>query len=302
MKRIVLAIALVALFAVPAMAQNVDFTFNGDLIGAYADDTEAFQLYSFIDRDYSNVSMNAKVGDRLVFTYRVGLDEFVSGMFGVNSPYTREAYVSLLNVAPAISEVRVGEFTFPFAAQQWLGYHRGVYSNAPQSATGNGVMVSGSFAPVNYSLAVTNAADSLGGRALVFGNDEKPLWAKVSTDLGMADVGLSYVKQDVFSVWGVNAAFDAGIVGVTAEYLVLQQTGADDLTRGFLGANVPVAGPLSVFGKYYLADEGVGSMNAFAFGADYAFSSNATLRVENMSDKNGIWAGDVLEAQLRVSF
>jgi len=149
---------------------------------------------------------------------------------------------------------------------------------------------------------VTNAADSLGGRALVFGNDEKPLWAKVSTDLGMADVDLSYVKQDVFSVWGVNAAFDAGIVGVTAEYLVLQQTGADDLTRGFVGANVPVAGPLSVFGKYYLADEGVGSMNAFAFGADYAFNSNATLRVENMSDKNGIWAGDVLEAQLRVSF
>ncbi|MDD3925918.1 MAG: hypothetical protein PHT33_04605 [bacterium] len=294
MKRIVLAIVLVALFAVPAMAQNVDVTFSGDIIGAYADDTEAFQLYSFIDREYSNLSVNAKVGDNLAFTYRVGLDDFV----GFNrTPYTREAYVSLLNVAPAISEVRVGEFTFPFAAQQWIGYHKGF---EVISATGNGIMVSGSFAPINYNLAVTNSIDSLGFPALT-GSGEKPVWAKVSSDLGVVNAGLSYVKEDDVSVWGLNAAFDAGIVGLTAEYLIAQETGFDDETLGFVGANVPVTGPLSVFAKYYLLDDGISS-NALAFGADYAISENAKLRVEKINDEDGIWAGDVLEAQLRVSF
>ena len=299
MKRIVLAIVLVALFAVPAMAQNVDVTFSGDIFGAYADDTEAFQLYSFIDREYSNLSVNAKVGDNLAFTYRVGLDDFVS-MFGINSPYTREAYVSLLNVAPAISEVRVGEFTFPFAAQQWIGYHKGLMF-LPSSATGNGVMVSGSFAPVSYNLAVTNSFDSQ-NLPVLFGSGEKPVWAKVSSDLGVVNAGLSYVKEDDVSVWGLNAAFDAGIVGLTAEYLTLQNTGSDDVNLGFVGANVPVTGPLSVFGKYYYVNVVGSSSNAFAFGADYAISENAKIRVENMSDEDGIWAGDILEAQLRVSF
>ncbi|MGI6385120.1 MAG: hypothetical protein ACOX1G_07800 [bacterium] len=298
MKRIVLAIALVVLFAVPAMAQNVEVTFNGDLIGTYfsGDDfpaDEQFGLYSILDREYSNLSMTAKVGDNLAFTYRVGLDDFID-----DAPYTREAYVSLLNVAPALSEIRVGEFTFPFAAQQWLGYHKGIF---PASATGTGVMLSGSFAPIDYNLAVTNSYDALGNGAFV-GTGEKPVWAKVSSDLGVVNAGLSYVKEDDVNAWGLNAAFDAGIVGVTAEYVVLQETGYDDVKLGFVGANVPVTGPLSVFAKYYLLDDGIDSLNAFAFGADYALSDNAKIRVENISDKDDIWTGDGLEAQLRVSF
>ncbi|MGI6385119.1 MAG: hypothetical protein ACOX1G_07795 [bacterium] len=298
MKRIVLAIALVVLFAVPAMAQNVEVTFNGDLIGTYfsgdgfpAD--EQFGLYSILDREYSNLSMTAKVGDNLAFTYRVGLDDFID-----DAPYTREAYVSLLNVAPALSEIRVGEFTFPFAAQQWLGYHKGIF---PASATGAGVMLSGSFAPINYNLAVTNEVDSLGWPSFL-DTGEKPVWAKVSSDLGAVNAGLSYAKGKDLNAWGLNAAFDAGIVGVTAEYVVLQETGYDDVKLGFVGANVPVTGPLSVFAKYYLLDDGIDSLNAFAFGADYALSDNAKIRVENISDKDDIWTGDGLEAQLRVSF
>ncbi len=297
MKRIVLAIALVVLFAVPAMAQNVEVTFNGDLIGTYfsgdgfpAD--EQFGLYSILDREYSNLSMTAKVGDNLAFTYRVGLDDFID-----DAPYTREAYVSLLNVAPALSEIRVGEFTFPFAAQQWLGYHKGIF---PVSATGAGVMLSGSFAPINYNLAVTNEEDSLGWPSFL-DTGEKPVWAKVSSDLGAVNAGLSYAKGKDLNAWGLNAAFDAGIVGVTAEYVVLQETGYD-VKLGFVGANVPVTGPLSVFAKYYLLDDGIDSLNAFAFGADYALSDNAKIRVENISDKDDIWTGDGLEAQLRVSF
>ena len=298
MKRIVLAIALVVLFAVPAMAQNVDVTFNGDLIGTYfsmdsfsAD--EQFGLYSILDREYSNLSMTAKVGDNLAFTYRVGLDDFID-----YAPYTREAYVSLLNVAPALSEIKVGEFTFPFAAQQWLGYHKGFLV---ASATGTGVMLSGSFAPIDYNLAVTNSYDALGYGAFV-GTSEKPVWAKVSSDLGVVNAGLSYVKEDDFNAWGLNAAFDAGIVGVTAEYLVMQETGFDDLKFGFVGAGIPVTGPLSVFAKYYLLDDGTDSFNAFAFGADYALSDNAKIRIENLSDKDGIWDYEGLEAQLRISF
>jgi len=44
------------------------------------------------------------------------------------------------------------------------------------------------------------------------------------------------------------------------------------------------------------------SFNAFAFGADYALSDNAKIRIENLSDKDSIWGPEGLEAQLRISF
>lgn len=298
MKRIVLALAIVAMLAVPAMAQDVSVDVDGLIIGSYAsiDDwgVEDFNSFSWLDWDYSNVAVTLAAGDNVAFTYRAGLDDFV------NAPvYTREAYISLNNLAPAVSSVKVGEFTFPFAAEEWFGYLKGGASSYI-SATASGVELAGSFAPIDYRLAVTNSQDSNGYWAFT-NNDDKPIWAKVSTDLGPVNAGLSYVKQGDSNALGVNAAFDAGIVGVKAEYITANDLWGFDNNFIFAGVTVPVTGPLSVFAKYYNVS-GDYSGNALAFGADYALSENATIRVEHLSDDDQIWAATGTEAQLRISF
>ncbi|MDD3925919.1 MAG: hypothetical protein PHT33_04610 [bacterium] len=297
MKRIVLAIALVALFAVPAVAQNVNVNVDGLLVGAFTDlsgEDSSFSTFSVLDWDYSNIALSASVGDKVAVTYRLGLDDFVAG----ETPYTREAYVSLLNVAPAISAIKVGEFTFPFGAQEWFGYYKSDVTYI--TATGTGVGIDGSFAPIDYKLAVMNPTDLNGNDSYAQGTD-KPIWAKVSTDLGVVNAGVSYVKQGDSNSLGVDAAFDAGIVGVKAEYITTNNFFGDDLKLIFAGATVPVSGPLSVFAKYYNVSGDI-TGDALAFGADYAITSNAVLRIEHINDDNDIWAPTGTEAQLRVSF
>jgi hypothetical protein len=283
MKRIVLAIALVVLFAVPAMAQNVDVTFNGEFWGVFASpsgESNSFETYSpftaagswwgIHPTEYSFVNLNGKVGNNLGFTYT----------YDVTFQETDQVFGSFLPNAGAINEVRAGQFWLPIGLNEFFNTY------------GTGAAVLGKIGAFDYNLAYTsNNALSI---------DNSALSLKVNTNMRLARVGATaFHAADDIDIFGVDASTGIGPFGLKAEYLFANVYGDFKEKDFFLGGEYAYSDKTTFFINYYNADYAGNSYDGNKVGVSCKINDNADLRAMFV---NGPILGTGFEAALKTTF
>ncbi|MDD3925920.1 MAG: hypothetical protein PHT33_04615 [bacterium] len=289
MKRIVLAIALVALFAVPAMAQdvNVDITASGEFWGTFVapsgdegsffEDFSPFGPSSFFEHpnEYTFATVNGKVGNNLGFTYT----------YDVSFQETDQAYGSYLPNAGLVNEVRAGKFKLPIGLNEYI------------LSFADGVALLGKVGAFDYNLAMTDSiVDGIPG------DSDTAVNLKLNTNMRLARVGATvYHESDRLDLFGVDLATGIGPFGFGGEYNFLNVTDVINVKEKMLYVygDYAYTPKTTFFVKYYNVSAVGDTVDGNKIGVAYTVSDNTTLR---LMFGNGEVVDRGFEAALKTTF
>jgi len=289
MKRIVLALVLVVVMALPAMAQDVDVTFSGEFWGTYTAPSggdsffETFSPFSpsanWWDshvNDYSFVTANGTVGNNLGFTYT----------YDVSFRETDQAFAAFLPGAGLVNEVRAGKFQVPIGLNEFV------------KTFSTGVAVLGRIGAFDYNLAYVNATDLAD---IYADSDDNALNVKVDTTVGAIKAGATFHHDaDDLDIFGVDAATRVGPFGLKAEYLFFNIYGDFKERDLFLSGSYDYTDRTTFFVDYYNALFDGDAFDANKIGVSYKINDNASLRA--MFVNGPIVGGSGFETALKFTF